>query len=282
MKSNKAMKILKIVLALAFCGTVAVLALKMTESTAVLEKGEMGIIAHRGFWNCEEAGYARNSVAALRCAQENGFWGSEFDVNITADSVLVVFHDDIVNGKRFSEHPYSEFSDIVIENGETIPTIDQYLEQGAKYPKTMLVYELKPQSSLELEETLVNLSIEKLKEYNLLNPKRVMFISFSYYMTCRIAKMLPDFNVQYLSGGKEPQDLLADGVNGLDYAHSFFVNHPEWADQARELGMTTNIWTVNTEDYMLQTIDFGIMYITTDCPLEARRVIKENGVKEVR
>ena len=28
-----------------------------------------GIVAHRGFWNCEEAGYAKNSVAALRCAQ---------------------------------------------------------------------------------------------------------------------------------------------------------------------------------------------------------------------
>ena len=276
------MKILKIVLALALCVTVASCALRKTETTMVLEKGQMGIVAHRGFWNCEEAGYARNSVAALRCAQENGFWGSEFDVNITADSVLLVFHDDNVAGKKFLEHPYSEFKDIVIENGETIPTIDQYLEQGAKYPETMLVYELKPQSSVEIEDALVNLSIEKLKEYNLLNPKRVMFISFSYYMTCKVAELLPDFTVQYLSGSKEPKDLLADGVNGLDYAHGVFVNHPEWAEQARELGMTTNIWTVNTEDYMLQAIDFGIMYITTDCPLDARRVIKENGVKEVR
>lgn len=276
------MKILKIVLALALCVTVASCALRKTETTMVLEKGQMGIVAHRGFWNCEEAGYARNSVAALRCAQENGFWGSEFDVNITADSVLLVFHDDNVAGKKFSEHPYSEFKDIVIENGETIPTIDQYLEQGAKYPETMLVYELKPQSSVEIEDALVNLSIEKLKEYNLLNPKRVMFISFSYYMTCKVAELLPDFTVQYLSGSKEPKDLLADGVNGLDYAHGVFVNHPEWADQARELGMTTNIWTVNTEDYMRQSIDFGIMYITTDCPLDARRVIKENGVKEIR
>ena len=276
------MKVFKIVLALALCGVVAALALRKTESTAVIEKGKMGIVAHRGYWNCEEAGYARNSVAALRCAQENGFWGSEFDVNITADSVLLVFHDDNVAGKKFSEHPYSEFKDIVIENGEAIPTIDQYLEQGAKYPETMLVYELKPQSSVEIEDALVNLSIEKLKEYNLLNPKRVMFISFSYYMTCKVAELLPDFTVQYLSGSKEPKDLLADGVNGLDYAHGVFVNHPEWAEQARELGMTTNIWTVNTEDYMLQAIDFGIMYITTDCPLDARRVIKESGVKEIR
>ena len=31
-----------------------------------------GIVAHRGFWNCEEAGYAKNSIASLRCAQEAG------------------------------------------------------------------------------------------------------------------------------------------------------------------------------------------------------------------
>ena len=214
------MKILKVVLALMLCGAVALFVLRKTESDVVLEKGKMGIVAHRGVWNCEDAGYARNSVAALRCAQENGFWGSEFDVNITADSVLLVFHDDNVNGKKFSEHPYSEFKEITIENGETIPTIDQYLEQGAKCPETMLVYELKPQSSVESEDALVNLSIEKLKEYELLDPKRVMFISFSYYMTCKVARLLPDFTVQYLSGGKEPKDLLADGVNGLDYAHS--------------------------------------------------------------
>ena len=48
---------------------------------------ETGIVAHRGFWNCEEAGYAKNSIAALRCAQEAGLWGSEFDVNITADRI---------------------------------------------------------------------------------------------------------------------------------------------------------------------------------------------------
>ena len=68
---------------------------------------QTGIVAHRGFWNCEEAGYARNSVAALRCAQEAGFWGSEFDVNMTSDGVLIVYHDSDVNGKKIEQHPYS-------------------------------------------------------------------------------------------------------------------------------------------------------------------------------
>ena len=68
------------------------------------EPGQTGIIAHRGFWNCEEAGYAKNSIAALRCAQEAGFWGSEFDVNMTSDGELIVYHYSDVEGKMIEKH----------------------------------------------------------------------------------------------------------------------------------------------------------------------------------
>lgn len=257
-------------------------AMPVQAKNPILRKGQMGIVAHRGFWNCEEAGYARNSVAALKCAQENGFWGSEFDVNMTSDGVLIVFHDDKVNGKKIEKHPYSEFKDIKIENGETIPTLDQYLEQGLKYPETMLVYELKPHSCNEVEDRFVDLTIEKLKEYDLLNPKRVMFISFSYHMCCRLAQLLPDFTVQYLNGDKSPHKVKEDGVNGIDYHYAIYALKSKWAKEARDLKMTTNVWTVNDEGKMRDVIEQDIMYITTDYPLVARKVMEETGVKEIR
>ena len=52
----------------------AALAMLVLCTNADARKKECGIVAHRGFWNCEEAGYAKNSIAALRCAQEAGFW----------------------------------------------------------------------------------------------------------------------------------------------------------------------------------------------------------------
>ena len=64
-----------------------------TVTLAQAQKKASAIVAHRGYWNCEAGGYARNSLAALESAQKAGFWGSEFDVNMTADSVLLVFHD---------------------------------------------------------------------------------------------------------------------------------------------------------------------------------------------
>lgn len=276
------MKTFKTIMGLLLCSAFALFAVNSAQAKNTLRKGQMGIVAHRGFWNCDEAGYAKNSVAALRCAQENGFWGSEFDVNMTADSVLIVYHDGAINGKSIEKYPYSEFKDITIANGEKIPTIDQYLEQGLKYPKTMLVYELKPHSCAEVEDIFVNLTIEKLKEYKLLNPNRVMFISFSWHMCKRVAELLPGFTVQYLEGNKSPQTVLADGVNGIDYHFSTFNKNATWSEEARLLGMSTNVWTVNQEENMREAIGQNIMFITTDYPLDARRIIKEEGVKEIK
>ena len=242
----------------------------------------MGIVAHRGFWNCEEAGFAKNSVAGLRCAQENGFWGSEFDVNMTSDGVLIVYHDSKIDGKLIEKYPYSEFKDVTIANGEKIPTIDEYLEQGKKYPETMLVYEMKPHSCEEVEDRFVELTIAKLKEHELLDPERVMFISFSYHICKRMAEELPGFTVQYLNGEKSPAKVKKDGINGIDYNYKIFNLNPKWATKAKKLDMSTNTWTVNKVENMKQVIDHGVMYITTDYPLEARKVIKEEGLEEIR
>ncbi len=262
-------------MAIAACGT--------SRKAGTTGQSKTGIVAHRGFWNCEEAGYAKNSVAALRCAQEAGFWGSEFDVNMTSDGVLIVYHDSDVEGKQIEKHPYSEFKDFKLKNGENIPTIDQYLEQGKKHPETMLVYELKPHSCDEVEDRFVELAIEKLKEHDLLNPKRVMFISFSDHICEVLAKKLPKFTVQYLSHlGKSPEKIKERGINGIDYHFNAFVINKRWIEEAHAIGISTNAWTVNDENDMRKMFELGINSLTTDNPLKARDLMKEMGVIEVR
>ena len=242
---------------------------------------QAGIVAHRGFWNCDEAGYAKNSVAALRCAQEAGFWGSEFDVNMTSDGVLLVYHDGKVEGKSIEENPYSDFKDFKIANGETIPTIDQYLEQGKKYPETMLVYEMKPHSCDEVEDRFIELTIAKLKEHDLLDPQRVMFISFSFHICKEMAAKLPGFTVQYLGGKKGPAKVKAAGINGIDYNFHILNIHGKWVKKAHELGMSTNAWTVNKKGRMKKMLKMSVNNLTTDYPLEARELMEEIGIEEI-
>lgn len=243
---------------------------------------ECGIVAHRGFWNCKEAGYAKNSLAALKCAQEAGFWGSEFDVNMTSDGVLLVYHDSDVEGKKIEKHPHEAFKYYRLKNGEPIPTIDQYLEQGLKYPETMLVYELKKHSCDEVEDKFVDLTIEKLKEYGLLDPSRVMFISFSFHICERLAEKLPGFTVQYLNGDKAPSKVMEAGINGIDYHYKLLMLNKKWIKKAHGLGMSVNTWTVNKEEDMTNMLELGVDFITTDNPLTARELIRKEGYTEIR
>ena len=253
----------------------------IAEANEPKEKGT-GIVAHRGFWNCEEGGYARNSIAALKCAQEAGFWGSEFDVNMTSDGILLVFHDGHVEGKKIETNPHEAFKYFRLENGEPIPTIDQYLQQAKKYPQTRLVYELKCHSCSEVEDKFVNLTIEKLKEYDLLDPSKVIFISFSYHICKRLAELLPEFTTQYLNGDHNPEKVKSDGVSGIDYHLSVFYNNPTWANEAHELGMSVNAWTVNDKDNMKNALLMNIDQLTTDNPLIAREVMQELNIPELK
>ena len=243
---------------------------------------QTGIVAHRGFWNCDEAGYAKNSIAALRCAQEAGFWGSEFDVNMTSDGVLIVYHDSDVEGKKIEKHPYSEFKDYKIANGEVIPTIDMVLEQGKKYPETMLVYELKPHSCAEVEDRFVELAIENLKQHGLYDPERVMFISFSLHMCEKIAAEHPQFTVQFLGSSKNPAELAEKGINGVDYNHMVFKLNKKWYKMARKNDMSVNAWTVNKEGDMKSMFKLGVDQLTTDNPLEARALMQTMKVIELK
>ena len=53
------------------------------------------VIAHRGYWKAE--GSAQNSLASLRKAAEAKVYGSEFDVQMTADGIVVVNHDNTID-----------------------------------------------------------------------------------------------------------------------------------------------------------------------------------------
>ena len=87
--------------------------------------------AHRGFH--DKPAIPENSMAAFRRAVEHGF-PAEFDVHLTADGNLVVFHDDDleretgVSGK-IEECSLSELKELRLEGTEEpIPTFDEVLD----------------------------------------------------------------------------------------------------------------------------------------------------------
>lgn len=242
---------------------------------------KIAITAHRGFWNCEQAGYMENTIASLAQAQENGFWGSEFDVHITGDDQLLVNHNADLGGLNIHDTPIDSFLVMVHKNGEHPSTVGQYLEQGAK-GSAMLVYEIKPNPSEEKENLLVDKTIETLKDHCMYDPDKVMFISFSLNICKRIAEKCPGFTNQFLADDEfylTPDEVHAAGINGIDYEYHMFYSHPEWIARAHELGMSVNVWTVDAKEDMQAMIDLGVDCITTNYPLLARELLGERELK---
>ena len=155
------------------------------------------------------------------------------------------------------------------------------MEQAKKHPETVLVYEMKKHSCAEVEDRFVDLAIENLKKHELLDPSRVIFISFSHHICKTLAKKLPGFTVQYLNGDKNPAKVKADGINGIDYNYSILKLNKKWVSKAHRLGMSTNAWTVNKENDMEAMLQMKVDMLTTDQPLEARKLMKEMNINEL-
>lgn len=113
------------------------------------------VIAHRGFWKHD--GSAQNSLASLKYAAYAKLYGSEFDVQMTADSVLVIHHDDNISSVRISDTSYSELKNHRLINGESLPTLEDYLIAKKQLPGIVLILEAKPQKSVEMENLMAEL-----------------------------------------------------------------------------------------------------------------------------
>jgi glycerophosphoryl diester phosphodiesterase len=71
-----------------------------------------------------------------------------------------------------------------------------------------------------------------------------------------------------------PAQLHQFGITGLDYTAANYRNNPSWVTSARSLGMTTNVWTINSEAEIIEMNNMDIDYITTDNPVAAARILK--------
>lgn len=227
------------------------------------------IIAHRGYWDTENN--AKNSIKSLKSAQEIGAYGSEFDVLISADDVLMVNHDDNFQGHAIEMTNSSILKTLKLANNENMPTLEEYFEQGKKNKKVKLIFELKPHSSKENEDRAVKKAIEIIKKHKV--EKQVEIISFSQNICDEFKKLAPKFHVSYLAGDLSPQEVKARNWNGIDYHYSVFQKNPTWVKEAKNLGLLVNVWTVNDPKVMQEMIDMKADYITTDKPLILKEIL---------
>jgi len=221
------------------------------------------VIAHRGAW--KHSGHPENSIAALQAAIDLGCYGSEFDVHMTRDNILVVNHDTEYYGLDIATSTYKELLTLNHPNGEKIPTVEEYLTEGMKQNKTKLIFEIKSaeagkERTLEITRKSVDL-VQKLGA-----EKWVEYICFDFDAGKYVHELDPSAQIAYLNGDKTPAQAKKAGYTGLDYHFSVYEKNPKWIEDAHELDLSINAWTVNKPEDMKRLLDQNVEFITTNEP----------------
>lgn len=222
------------------------------------------VIAHRGAW--KKNNLPENSIASLKQAIELKCTGSEFDVRMTADGILIINHDPTYNNLEIEKTNYSELVSFKLLNGEKLPTLKEYILAGIENnSSTRLVCEIKPseinkERGILIATKVVDL-VKELKAQHL-----VVYISFDYEILKKIRELNSTVSTQYLGGNKSPEQLKTDGVSGADYHFSVFKTHPEWIESAKKNNIALNAWTVNDVADMNWLLANDFDFITTSEP----------------
>lgn len=91
------------------------------------------IVAHRGAW--KNTGAPQNSIASLENAIKLGCVGSEFDVRMTKDEVLVINHDAHYEGMDIEKTDYAELIKKNAEKRRAASDAGRIPESGQKTKK---------------------------------------------------------------------------------------------------------------------------------------------------
>ncbi len=239
---------------------------------AVLGFAQAKVVAHRGYWKTD--GSAQNSIRSLVKADSIKVFGSEFDVWLTSDNKLVVNHDHVFKGVNFETATFDQIRNIRLDNGEVVPSLDEYLTQAAQLPDTRLILELKSLTDLTREDKAAKMIVAALKKYGLLG--RTDIICFSINACIQFKKLCPvGVKIYYLDGDLPPKKIAKLGLAGVDYSMNALRKHPEWIQQAHDLGLEVNVWTVDKEEDMKYFLEQGVDYITTNQPEQAQKLISK-------
>ncbi|SDQ12064.1 glycerophosphoryl diester phosphodiesterase [Chryseobacterium soldanellicola] len=231
--------------------------------STIVMNAQTQIIAHRGYWQTQPP-TTENSIKSLENAQNLKIYGSEFDVRMTKDGVLVVNHDEHHEKMEISETDFKELKKVKLSNGEDFPTLKDYLKQGKKDKALKLIVEIKPDKTKEKEDELTAKTIKMVKDMKLESQSE--FISFSLNICKEIKRLEPTFKVQYLKGELSPEQIKKEGLDGIDYHYSIFQKNPTWISEAKALGLVTNVWTVNDVAIANELKAQGVDFITTNIP----------------
>lgn len=231
----------------------------------------VGIISHRG----AAAIAPENTIAAMRVALDRGVDFVETDVQLTADGVPVLFHDETVDrttngGGLLARWSYDELRTLDAGSwfspdyaGERVPSLEEFLDLLEPTTSRALV-ELKGEWTAEQIAGVVDL----LRERHLAN--RIALQSFEVDALESLADIAPEFARIMLT--REWDETAAETaarlqVSAVGARAKLFDARPELIPEVQQLGIGTLVYTLNSERRWARAVDRGIDLVITDDPV---------------
>lgn len=250
----------------------------MAHRFAYLDHGGPIPFAHRG----GTSHAPENTLPAFEHAVSLGYRYLETDVQLTADGVLVAFHDNDLHrttGRqaRVSDLPWSEVRTALVDGREPIPLLEDLL---GSFPEARINIDCKTDVAVD---GLVA-AIRRTAAHD-----RVCIGSFSTERLRRIRGMLgtsvctslgPSEVVRWLLGSALRAGALVPAIPCAQVPVSMRgirVVTEQTVARAHRAGMQVHVWTIDDPAEMHRLLDLGVDGIMTDQPVVLKQVLEARG-----
>ncbi len=236
--------------------------------------------AHRG--GTSEA--PENTMPAFEHAVELGYAHLETDVHITADGVLVAFHDTDLSrtcglDRRIADLTAGELADVRVDGREPIPLMRDLLE---RFPEVRFNIDCK-------SDAAVSALVQLIRDLDALD--RVCLGAFSHPRLLKLRALLGDGLLTCMSPQEVASLRLAGRVRGtarrvaqvpVRYGRptgprGITVVTERFLRAAHRADVPVHVWTIDDPDEMRRLLDLGVDGIMTDRPEVLRDVLVERG-----
>jgi len=231
------------------------------------------IIAHRGF----SAIAPENTLAAFELAIARGAHSIEFDIQLSADNVPVIFHDatlDRITGVsgKVREKTLSQlqtlnagkwFSDEFSQ--EKIPTLKESLAILKNVDK-FLYFDVKPHCEWSDADVADFVNILKGAEIQ----HKCVITSFNDGFLEQVRRLSGDLALGHIVANLEAYktqfaQAVAHRDNLISSLYRVLLENPALIQESRSQGVDIVAWTVDDRADMQKLLDLGITRIVTNC-----------------
>ena len=230
--------------------------------------------AHRG----GASDVPENTMPAFQYAVDAGYHYVETDVQVTADGVLVAFHDNDLRrtcGRpgKISELPWSEVKTAMVDGAAPIPLLEDML---GTWPQLRVNIDCKSNEAISaLVAALVRCNALDRVCVGAFSDRRMR--QLKGLLGSNLCTALSPSGVVTLRFGK-PRRPSANAAQVPASQGPLTVVNERFVQKAHELSIKVHVWTIDDPAEMHRLLDLGVDGLMTDKPLILRQVFEERGL----